>query len=127
MLKPGRLLGQRHAWPAAAPAHLWIIDGQSPQQHALDFGERRGARLDVSRRFERGLAQLSRRTAESMPSFCAASAANWSRASFSGIRRMWGSRKFIAFTFARRWRREGSPRALDQVVAWRRAPRNAAV
>ena len=58
-----------------------------------------------------------RSRAESMPSFCAASAANSSRWMGLGMRRMCGSRKFIAFTLASAVR--GGKQlagALDQVV-----------
>ena len=59
-----------------------------------------------------------RMMAESMPSFCAASAANSSRWMRFGIRRMCGSRKFIAFTLASGVRAgKQLTGAIDEVIA----------
>ena len=70
-----------------------------------------------SRRRSAAWRSSSRSTAESMPSFCAASAANWSRASFSGMRRMWRQQEVHGLQLLlRAGAGKRLPGALDQVI-----------
>ena len=95
------------------------------------FGEDEGAEEDalglagglgawertLSMRWAAACLSSWRRMAESMPSFCAASAANSSRWMRLGMRRMWGRRKFRALTLASAVRRgEELAGAVDEVV-----------
>ena len=56
MLKPRGLLCQSPCGQPARLLELRIVDGQRPQQHPLDFGQRRRPRLNVVAPAQRGLA-----------------------------------------------------------------------
>ncbi len=91
LLKPSRLLGDsvsRHAPRFSGAPDLSIAE--RPEQNAFNFGEGGGLHLDVIAPLERCLAKLFAEHRGVDAELLGGIAANWSRASFSGMRRMCG-------------------------------------